>query len=214
MGKDAHHSEPAMPRAADLALRGLVGFGLGGIVAFMAVWFLPLGPVSEFLRMLVVFPASGALGGAVLASGSAGRPSGLSAAFSFGVGFLVAAGSMPLAFFLRESGILAPAATPIGFAVGFGAAGMFGAGLFSWQAAAAGLLCFGVSGAVGGLVIAQDIEAAGVLLIGFAITYALGGGALGAVLSGLCGAEELRGDDHERAPSPDASQDTQDVTEQ
>lgn len=214
MGQNARHSEPAIPRAADLAVRGVVGFGLGGIVAFMAVWFLPSGPVSEFLRMLVVFPASGALGGAVLASGFPGRPSGVSAAFSFGVGFLVAAGSMPLAFFLRESGILAPAATPIGFAVGFGAAGMFGAGMFSWQAAAAGLLCFGASGAAGGLVIARDVEAAGVLLIGFAITYALGGGALGAVLSGLYDAGELRAEERERAPSPDASQDTQDVTEQ
>jgi len=212
MGEEARHVEPAVPRAADLALRGLVGFGLGGALAFLGVWYMPAGATGQFLRILVVFPATGALGGAVLASGVLGRPTAVSAGFSFGVGFLVAAGSMPLAFFLRESGILASAATPIGFAVGFGAAGMFGAGIFSWRAAAGALVCFGLSGAVGGLAIGQGTEAPR-LALGFLITYGLGGGGLGAALAAFLRVPEVRVGDGERAAPGDAPKDTQDVME-
>ncbi len=205
----------AKSRGGNPVLRGLGGFTLGGLLAFLGVYYLPPGPTGEFLRLLVLFPATGALAGAVLAGAVPGRPLPAGAACSFGVGFLVAAGSMPLAAFLQEAGILTGAATSIGFAVGFGAAGMFGAGIFSWQAAAAALVSFALGGALGGQIIARQVDVeqveAGRLLVGFLVTYGVGGAGLGLWLA-TCH-REGQAPDRDEPASGAAHDDAQDSAE-
>ncbi len=176
---------PTSIPAGAMALRGALGFGLGSLLAFATVYIPSAGGLGQFLRLLVAYPLSGAVGGAVLAGGLAGKPGRSNAALGFGIGFLLAGAVLPVALLGHEGPLARPLYQAAVFAAGLGTAGALGAMRFGWRACAAGATAFALGGAVGGPIAGADALGTPGILLGLVISYALGGAFLGAALTFL-----------------------------
>ncbi len=185
MQTEENETPRTAPCPGRMALRGALGFGLGSLLAFAPVYLPLTGGLGQFVRLLIAYPLSGAVGGALLAGGLQGKPGKADAALGFGIGFLLAGAVMPAALLNPQDVVARPLYQAGVFAVGLGAAGALGAMCFGWRACVAAASAFAISGVAGGPIAGSRFLGTPTILLGLFVSYALGGALLGAALACL-----------------------------
>ena len=167
-GKSAARArQGARSAAADKAgssfgVQGAIGFLAGGLISLICVGASALEPFESFgaLARVAGYGFGGALGGAALVWGSGKKHACRSAAFGFGLAFLIPAWvagpavNRLLTLKLEAYGIGTFVATILAFAIGFGIAGAIGGAFVLPRLFWAGMVRFGLSAAVGAAVAA------------------------------------------------------------
>jgi hypothetical protein len=192
---------------SSFAIQGAIGFLAGGLISLIFLGASALAPLEDLgaLARVVGYGLGGALGGAALVWGSSKKHACGSAAFGFGLAFLIPAWlagpavNRLLTLELGAYGIGTFVATGIAFTIGFGAAGAIGGAFVMPRLFWAGMVRFGLAAAVGAAVAAtipsfnlagdsitsqHMIGLVSALVFGHLIPFVLGGYLFGRALEG------------------------------
>jgi hypothetical protein len=160
----ARAREAARPATAEagssFGVQGAIGFLAGGLISLICVGASALEPLESFgaLARVAGYGLGGALGGAALVWGSGKKHACSSAAFGFGLAFLIPAWiagpsvNRLLTLKLEAYGFGTFVATVLAFTIGFGVAGAIGGAFVLPRLFWAGMVRFGLSAAVGAAV--------------------------------------------------------------
>ncbi len=200
--KSAARGRAAARSAADagssFSVQGAIGFLAGGLIALIFVGASALEPFEGFAAVARVagYGFGGALGGAALVWGSGRKHACRSAAFGFGLAFLIPAWvagpavNSLLTLKIEAYGFGTFVATVMAFTIGFGIAGAIGGAFVLPRLFWAGLVRFGLAAAIGAAIAATapsfDLHAANLtprhlaglvaaLVIGHLVPFVLGG---------------------------------------
>jgi hypothetical protein len=188
--------------AAEYAIRGAIGFGVGSFVAFLLMLAPKMGPFGWFTGILMGFPLSGAIGGLSLAWPIRGDRNLLTIAFGYGIGFMIAGIVIPISLVAEEKPLsiyfLTIPFQAFGFAVGLGIAAAIGTAFISFRLALVAAIAFAIGGLISGIFLTPvshlvqllpAVPAAsgghdylGVIFIELLVAYSLGGALLGAAM--------------------------------
>jgi hypothetical protein len=195
-----------MKHAVKLAARGAAGFGVGALIIIALVLVesvlsnarpgrQPSGVL--FMAIIAAFPLCGILGAGALTWKVADSATSRRAMLGFAVGFLVAPWGMLFSLVsLQASAGPEYAWGAIAFGVSFAIAGGIGAAFLGWRLLPAGILGFGIPGAISGALLfnglgvllvsnpdASKTLAAAVAVTAFLLPFVVGGAVLGAALA-------------------------------
>jgi hypothetical protein len=188
----------AAAAGSSFSVQGAIGFLAGGLICLIFVGASALEPFESYgaLARVAGYALGGALGGAALVWGSSRKHACRSAAFGFGLAFLVPAWvagpavNQLLTLKIEAYGFGTFVATVMAFTIGFGVAGAIGGAFVLPRLFWAGMVRFGLSAAVGATIAAMapsfDLHGTALtpqhlaglvaaLLIGHLIPFTLGG---------------------------------------
>jgi hypothetical protein len=153
-------ARPATETSSSFGVQGAIGFLAGGLISLICVGASALEPFEAFgaVARVAGYGLGGALGGAALVWGSGKKHACGSAAFGFGLAFLIPAWiagpsvNRLLTLKLEAYGLGTFVATILAFTIGFGIAGAIGGAFVLPRLFWAGMVRFGLSAAVGAAV--------------------------------------------------------------
>jgi hypothetical protein len=188
----------AAEQGSSFGVQGAIGFLAGGLISLICIGASALQPLEDYAAIARVtgYGLGGALGGAALVWGSGRKHACRSAAFGFGLAFLVPAWvagptvNRLLTLKLEAYGFGTFVATVMAFSIAFGIAGAIGGAFVLPRLFWAGMVRFGLSAAAGAT-IAATVPSFGLqgsdftprhlvgliaaLFLGHLIPFALGG---------------------------------------
>lgn len=196
--RQAARDAAAAEATSSFGVQGAIGFLAGGFIALICVGASALEPFENFgaVARVAGYGLGGALGGAALVWGSSKKNACGSAAFGFGLAFLIPAWvagpavNRLLTLKLEAYGFGTFVATVMAFTIGFGIAGAIGGAFVLPRLFWAGMVRFGLSAALGATVAATvpsfDLQGASftprhmvgliaALFLGHLIPFVLGG---------------------------------------
>ena len=160
--RQAARAAAAAEASSSFGVQGAIGFLAGGLISLICVGASALEPFENFGAVARVsgYGFGGALGGAALVWGSSRKHACRSAAFGFGLAFLIPAWvagpavNRLLTLKLEAYGFGTFVATVMAFTIGFGIAGAIGGAFVLPRLFWAGMVRFGLSAALGATVAA------------------------------------------------------------